>query len=177
MKLPAKPFIVVLISASFSFMGEARAELTIAYPTKENPRFTIVVPDDWNLTPAATAEDYFLITAPSGAELWFRSMEVKSGEEAQAAVQAAMTSGEAWLEEHYRDVEFGETTEGQHEGMSFISLPGKGVYKKTGESVTLTIAFIKMNNGSMAEFWGIVTVGDEEGLTAARAILDSFKAR
>ena len=155
----------------------AFAETVISYPTADEATFAVTVPEDWELTPAEEAEDYFLVTGPTGVELWFRSMEVASGEEASAAVEDAMTSGQEWLAEHYEDCEFGEVAEGEREGMPFISLPGKGVHTESGEAVTFTIAFFFMENGSMAEFWGIVPVGDEEGLSSGQEILDSFEAQ
>ncbi len=167
----------LLIATVLSIGSRASAETTIAYPTADNATFTIGVPDDWELTPAESEDDYFLVTGPTNVELWFRSFAVSSGDEAGAAVEEAMTSGEEWLADNYKGVEFGDPTEGDRDGMPFISLVGKGVEKESGEAVTFTIAFLFMKNGSMAEFWGIIPVGDADGKAAAQAIVDSFEAQ
>jgi hypothetical protein len=174
-----KPFALLpLVIASLLAIGSrASAETTIAYPTADSATFTITVPDDWELTPAEDEEDYFLVTGPTSVELWFRSFEVNSGEEAEAAVEEAMTDGEEWLAENYEDIEFDEPTEGERDGMPFISLVGKGVEKENSEVVTFTIAFIMMENGSMTEFWSIIPVGDAKGKAGAQAIVDSFEAQ
>lgn len=155
----------------------ARAETLVAYPTVDEPTFTISVPEDWELTAAEEADDYFLVTSPSGVEMWFRSMEIASEDELSAAIDEAMEGGGEWLAENYKDVEFGEVTEGEREGMPFISMPGVGVLTESGDKVVFTIAFIFMENGSLAEFWGILPAGDAEALGVAQAVLDSFEAK
>jgi hypothetical protein len=167
----------LLIATVLAIGSRASAETTIAYPTADAATFTISVPDNWELTPAEAEDDYFLVTGPTHVELWFRSFAVSSGEEAEAAVEEAMTSGEEWLAENYKGVEFGDPTEGERDGMPFISLVGKGVEKESGETVTFTIAFLVMKNGSMAEFWGIIPAGDAEGKAGAQAIVDTFEAQ
>jgi hypothetical protein len=167
-----------ILAALFTLStAAAYADTTIAYPTADTASFTITVPDDWELTPAESEEDYFLVSSPSSVELWFRAMEITDGDEAAAVVEEAITSGAEWLGEHYEGVELGEPTEGERDGMPFISVPGKGVAKEGGEAVVFTIAFLFMENGSMAEFWGILPVGDDEGREAAQGILDSFEAQ
>jgi hypothetical protein len=155
----------------------AYADTTIAYPTADAASFTITVPDDWELTPAEVEEDYFLVPSPSSVELWFRAMEITDGDEAAAVVEEAMTSGAEWLAEYYEEVELDEPTEGERDGMPFISVSGKGVANEGGEAVVFTIAFLFLKNGSMAEFWGILPVGDDEGRAAAQAVLDTFEAK
>jgi len=167
----------ILATIALLFTGSAFADTTIAYPTADAATFTITVPDDWELTPAEAEDDYFLVSSPSAVELWFRAMEITDGDEAAAVVEEAITTGAEWLDEHYKNVELGEPTEGEREGMPFISVPGKGVAKEGGEAVVFTIAFLFLENGSMAEFWGILPVGDEEGREAAQAVLDSFEAQ
>jgi len=155
----------------------AQADTLVAYPTVEEPVFTISVADDWELTAAEEVDDYFLVTSPSGVEMWFKSIEVSSEDELSTAIDGAMEGGGEWLAEHYKDVEFGEVTEGEREGMPFISIPGTGVFTESGEEVVFTIAFILMENGSLAEFWGILPTGDEAALGEAQAVLDSFEAK
>lgn len=174
---PTAISLTLLAAALFAAVSVSHAETTIAYPTTDDATFTITVPEDWELTPAEAEDDYFLVTGPTNAELWFRSFAVSSGEEAGAAVEEAMTSGEEWLAENYKGVEFGDPTEGTRDDMPYISLAGKGVEKESGETVIFTIAFIMMDNGSMAEFWGILPVGDDEGKAAGQAIVDSFEAQ
>lgn len=171
-------FNAALIVTAFAFSGGlASAETLIAYPTTDEPSFTIKVPDSWELTPAEAPDDYFLVLSPSGVEMWFRSMEVESEEQLDASIDEALESGGEWLAEQYKDVEFGDVTEGERDGMPFVSMPGKGIYKETGDEVAFTIAFIFMENGSLAEFWGILPVGDGKGLASAQAILDSFEPK
>jgi hypothetical protein len=169
---------LLALAGIFAFAGQmAQADTLVAYPTVEEPTFTISVPEDWELTPAEEAEDYFLVTSPDGAELWFKSMEIASEDELSAAVDEAIESGGEWLAENYKDVELGEVTEGDREGMPFVSIPGIGVYTETGEKVVFTIAFIFMENGSLAEFWGILPAGDESARGVAQTVLDSFVAK
>ena len=155
----------------------ARADTLLAYPTVDEPVFTISVPDNWELTAAEEAEDFFLVTSPSGVEMWFKSIEIASEDELSAAIDEAMESGGEWLAENYKDVEFGELIEGEREGMPYISIPGTGVFTESGEAVVFTIAFIFMENGSLAEFWGIFPAGDAAALGGAQAVLDSLEAK
>ena len=154
-----------------------RADTTIAYPTADDALFAITVPDKWELTPAEAEDDYFLVTGPTGAELWFRAEIIESGDEAAAAVEEAITSGAEWLDEFYKEVELGEPIEGERDGMPYISVPGKGVDKESGETVVFTIAFLFMENGAMAAFWGSIGAEDAAGKRAAQAIVDSFEAQ
>ena len=149
----------------------------INYPTADEPIFTINVPDDWELTPAEAEDDYFLVTGPTEVEMWFRALEVETKADVDAVIDDAMETGGEWLDEHYKEVEFGEVTEGERDGMPFVSIPGTGVYKETGDKVIFTVAFIFLKNGAIAEFWGILPVGDETGKATAQAILDSFEAK
>jgi len=155
----------------------AQAETLLAYPTVEEPTFTITVPDGWEFEPAEEEEGYFLVSSPSGVEMWFRSMEIASEDELSAAIDEAMEGGAEWLDENYESVEFGEVAEGERDGMPFISIPGVGVFSESGEEVVFTIAFIFMENGSLAEFWGILPAGDAKALKVAQAVLDSFEAK
>jgi hypothetical protein len=155
----------------------AQAETLVAYPTVDEPTFAITVPDDWELEAAEEEEGYFLVTSPSGVEMWFRSIAIASENELSAAIDEAMEGGGEWLAENYSDVELGEVAEGEREGMPFISLPGVGVHTESEEEVVFTIAFIFMENGSLAEFWGILPAGDAEALGVAQAVLDSFEAK
>ena len=157
--------------------GSALADTVIHYPTDQETLFTVNVPDDWGLTPAEADDDFFLVTGPTEVEMWFRAEVVDSKEAVDAFIDDAMESGGEWLDENYKEVEFGEVTEGEREGMPFVSIPGTGVYKETGDKVIFTIAFIFMKNGSAAEFWGILPVGDEKGKAVAQSILDSFQAK
>jgi hypothetical protein len=171
MKSTLRP-LALLAAALLAGTSLAQAETTIAYPTADDATFTIIVPDNWELSQAESEDDYFLITGPTNTELWFRAFPVKSEEELEGAVEDAMTSGAEWLGEHYKGLDFGDVA---GDGMPFISLPGKGIEKESGEAVIFTIAFILMENGSMAEFWGIIPDGDAKGQKAAQAIVDSFE--
>jgi hypothetical protein len=155
----------------------ANADTLIAYPTVDEPTFTITVPDDWELEAAEEEEGYFLVASPSGVEMWFRSIEIASEDDLSAAIDEAIEGGGEWLDENYKDVEFGEVTEGEREGMPYVSIPGTGVFTESGEKVVFTIAFIFMENGSLAEFWGILPAGDQDALAVAQAVLDTFEGK
>ena len=178
MTILQKTFRAAIAILAFSLSaGSALADTVIHYPTAEEPLFTIQVPDDWELTPAEAEDDFFLVTGPTEVEMWFRAEVVESKEDVDAFIDGAMESGGEWLDENYKEVEFGEVTEGERDGMPFVSIPGTGIYKETGDKVIFTIAFIFMKNGSAAEFWGILPVGDEKGTAVAQSILDSFEAK
>ena len=86
----------------------ADAGTLIAYPTVDEPIFTIIVPDDWELEAAEEEQDFFLVASPSGSiEMYFRAMEIASEDDAVAAYDEAIEGGVEWLDEHYDDVEFG----------------------------------------------------------------------
>ena len=162
-----------------TFEGKiADAGTLIAYPTVDEPIFTIIVPDDWELEAAEEEQDFFLVASPSGSiEMYFRAMEIASEDDAVAAYDEAIEGGVEWLDEHYDDVEFGEVTEGEHEGMHYVSIPGTGVFTESGEEVVFTIAFIFLENGTLAEFWGIIPAGDQDALATAQAVLDTFEGK
>jgi len=155
--------------------GRAAADTVISYPTIEEAGFTITVPDDWELTRAEDVGDFFLVSGPTNAALWFRGTRIGAKGETVEAVKKAYADGIEWLGEDYRITEFGEATEGELRGMPFISFPGKGVRKETGKKVVFTLGFAMMRNGWIAEFWGIFPSGDADGQATAKAIVTSIE--
>ncbi len=174
MKIHVLAAIVAFLLACGSRLS---ADTLVAYPTADDPAFTIVVPDDWELTPAQSDGGFFLVTSPTNTELWFNAVEIGSEDDLDATIDASIEDGEKWLGEHYKDLEFGDTTEGERDGMPFVSMPGQGVEKKTDTAVTFTIAFIFTKSGDLVEFWSIVPVGDEKGKAGAQAVVDSFESK
>lgn len=167
-----------LILAAFSLGGNLfAAETLIVYPNLEKPLFSIEVPGNWKLTPAVADDQFFQVAGPAGVEMWFRAKPMTSEKEVQVAVDAATKSGKEWLAESYTNLVFDEAVLGEGEAMAFASLNGLGASKRSGDAVAITVAFIAMPNGALAEFWSIIPKKDLEGKHYAEKVLKSFQAK
>lgn len=153
------------------------AETTIVYPNEEKPLFSIQVPNNWKMAPAPSDDQFFQVAGPAGVEMWFRAKAMTSEKEVKTAVDAAVKSGKEWLAENYKDVVLEEIVAGESNGMDYFSLNGVGVYNRTGDTVTITVAFIAMPNGALAQFWSIIPKKDLEGPHYVEKVLKSFQAR
>jgi hypothetical protein len=160
-----------------STVAKASKGTLIEYPTTEAPLFSIKVPENWKLTPANTADEFFLVADPAGEEMWFRASKIVSEKDLEAVISAATKSGEEWLAQRYAEVKFGVATKSERKGMPFISLTGAGVTKEAKKVVDFTSGFFLMPNGTLAEFWGIVPKSDRQGLYHAQKVLDSFEPK
>lgn len=170
-------FSAIVATAFAGISSPAFAEKLIAYPTVDEAVFTISVPDAWEFAQAEEADGFFMVASPSGTELWFAASPIESVDDLEASIEAAVESGEEWLTEHYENLEFGDATEGERDGMPFVSMPARGVEKEGETAVVFTIAFIMTESGALVEFWSIVPVGDEAGQAAAQAIVNSFEPK
>ena len=157
--------------------NQASAETAIVYPNEEKPLFSIQVPNNWKMARAQSDDQFFQVAGPAGVEMWFRAKTMTSAKEVKVAVDAAIKSGKEWLAENYKDVVVVELHVGERDGMNYFSLNGAGVYNRTGDTVKITVAFIAMPNGALAQFWSIIPKKDAAGPHFVEKVLKSFQAR
>jgi hypothetical protein len=153
------------------------AETAIVYPNEEKPLFSIQVPNNWKMAPAPSDDQFFQVAGPAGVEMWFRAKAMTSEKEVKGAVDAAVKSGKEWLAENYKDVVLEEIVAGESNGMDYFSINGVGVFNRTGDTVKITVAFIAMPNGALAQFWSIIPKKDLEGPHYVEKVLKSFQPR
>lgn len=161
--------LAIVGSLSLSFASVVQADTTIAYPTAEATSFTVTAPDAWKLTPAESDDDYFVLTGPTGAELYFRAMPGK--------IEDTIKENIDYLNENFTDVKLGDPTEEKQDGLPAMVAAGTGKAKEGGKEVLFAMAWIALPDGKIAEIWFNAGTSDEAGLKEAGAILDSFKAK
>jgi len=143
------------------------ADQTIAYPTADDALFTIVIPDDWELEQAESADDFFVVSGPTGATLLFRATP--------ASVEETVAENFAYLEEEFTELQVSEPSEAEAGGFSSLAANGTGKAKEDGTPVSFGMAWIAFPNGKVAELWYEAVADDTEGAATAKAILESFE--
>ena len=165
MKLGTFALVAAAALAIFTPRG-AFADQTIAYPTVEESLFTIVSPEDWELTPAEEKDDYFVLEGPTGATLYLRAMPGK--------IEETIDENLEYLEENYKDINIGEPSESSEGGFASLAASGTGKSKEDDTEVSFGMAWIAFPTGQVAEIWFETTADDKEGAAAAQKILQSF---
>lgn len=161
--------LAIVGSLSLSLTAAVYADTTIAYPTTESTSFTVTSPEAWKLTAAESEEDYFVLTGPTGAELYFRAMPGK--------IEDTIKENIDYLNENFTDVKLGDPTEEKQDGLPAMVAMGTGKAKEGGKEVVFAMAWVALPDGKIAEIWFNAAAADEAGQKEAGKILDSFKAK
>jgi len=159
----------VLSALLLSTFAIAADQVTIVYPTKDKPLFSVVAPKDWELNPAEEEGGFFDLNGPSGAVLSFRAI---AGSEKD--LDNAMKEAGTFLGENYKNVKLGDAKSVKIDGQPAIQLSGEGS-DEDGNKVVFDMVWTAMDNGHIAELWFVAEPGDKEGIAEAQAILNSFK--
>lgn len=155
---------LTLSSATF-----VQADTTIAYPTAEDTLFTVTAPDSWKLTAAESEDDYFVLTGPTEASLYFRAMPGK--------IEDTIKEDIEYLQENFTDLNIDDPKETTEDGMPAMHATGTGKHKETGKEAVFVMAWVVLPSGKVAEIWFETGKGDEAGAKEAGKILDSFKPK
>jgi len=157
-------------------VSTAWADQTIMYPTQENADFSVTVPDDWELTPAESKDDYFTVDGPTGASFSFRSLTAKSEKQAKKNLEDAIQESLDYLKEHFKDVQLGDPKDDKVGGMEGFAAVGSGADKESGEPVAFVMGwYFNTNKGKIIEVWFETAPDDKEGAEQASKIMDTLK--
>jgi hypothetical protein len=166
------PTLCIATICSMAALATARAESqTLHYPTEDDSLFTIDAPGDWEVTGIEEVGEFGTLESENGSILQFRAIECEDEDETTAEIEAIAESTTEFLEENYTDIELGEVTELEIDGMPAFELGGDGK-DADGDAVKFVSAIIILGPTTIAEVWGAAY---EEDFDAARAVLASFK--
>jgi hypothetical protein len=143
---------------------------TLGYPGMDNPSFLVDVPDDWEVTAGDGEGDFGHVNSDSGVYLAFRTLE-GSADSGKAAMEETIV----YVQENYQDVQLSEPKETSQAGMPAFLMDGTGK-DADGADVIFRMAWIKLNDGLLAEIWFAALADDAEGIQAAAAALSSIRA-
>ncbi len=154
-------------------LSTARADQTIVYPSQDDPLFSVTAPDGWDFEAAEEEGDYFTLTGPTGAVLYFRSVQADD-------MEAAAAETLEHVEDQYKNVKMGETTERQGNGYAVFAANGTGVDKDSGDAVAFGFGWIALDSqieekNQIAEIWFEADADDEAGSELAQEIIATFK--
>lgn len=164
--------IVLVAFAALSVLiasGVFAGDVTILYPSKDDPVFSVTAPEDWEMTPAEEEGDYFTLEGPTGAVLSFRAIP-GTKEDLEDAVQDGMD----YIKETYAKVQLGEAQPFSG-GVDGFRAAGTGAYKDDGTPCVFELGWFTLKSGHIAELWYEAESGDEEGAQQAKQIISSFK--
>jgi hypothetical protein len=168
MKGSALPSLLLLLAGLLT--ATAVPAGTLGYPDMDNPSFLVDVPDDWEVTAGDGEGDFAHVNSDSGVYLAFRTLE--AGEDSG---KAAMEDTIVYVQENYQDVQLSEPKEFQQDGMPAFLIDGSGKDAE-GADVIFAMAWIKLQEGLLAEIWFAAPTDDADGMKAAGAALRSFRA-
>ena len=160
-------FAVVL---SMSMMvGSAFAEsVTIAYPSADEPSFLVKAPEDWEFEAADEEGDYFSISGPSGATLYFRTVEAS-----EDGLEDAIEETFEYVQGEYSNVDIDDPTEETLNGMEGFSAVGTGT-DEDDDSYVFAFGWYVLDDEELVEVWYEALADDEEGANEAAKILKSL---
>jgi len=161
-------FLALLLGVALSALAldPAAAQQRIAYPTADEPIFTITIPDEWELTQAEDLEDYFIVEGPTGALLFFRAIPSTIEESVQESI--------TYLGENFEQLELSEPQEIEMGEFAALVANGTGTDPEEDLACKFGMAWIAYPDGTVAEIWFETLADDAEGSAEAKAILDSF---
>ena len=139
--------VVAFAMISLAFAALVSADQTIAYPTKEKPVFSITAPDDWELTPAQEAGDFFDVSGPTGAVLSFRAIPGTDED-----LNDAIADSVEFLKENYKNVKVDTPKEDGNGAYA----TGSGLDKENGTETVFVMAWYVLENGKIAEHWDVI---------------------
>ena len=137
---------------------------TIAYPTADDPSFLIKVPGDWEFEAAEEEGDYFSVTGPTGAALYFRTIEAS-----EDGLESAIEDTFEYVNDNYSTVDVDDPTEETLNGMDGFSAVGTGE-DEAGDSYVFAFGWYILDDEEMLEIWYEATADDEGAKEAAKII-------
>lgn len=145
---------------------------TLYYPDKDSALFSIVAPDDWEVTGIDEVGEFANLQSPKGGILQFRATKFDSEDEAKAEIEAIANDTGEFLGETYTDIKLNDA-EDLTGGLSGAKLTGSAK-DKDGNDVLVLSAVIVLDPTTVAEVWAAVYPDEKAEVTAANGILESF---
>lgn len=165
-------FLALMACAMLLAVRPAQAAdlVSLTYPTKDNPSFTVMVPSDWELTQAESEGDYFHLDGPTGAIFSMRTIEGS-----EDALMDSMKNSLAGAADKFTDIELGDAEDWKPSGLTGFYAVGDGKDKK-GTPVRFAFAWCALPDDKIAELWFVTDQDDKKGMDQANAIINSLEA-
>ena len=166
MKLPS---LLTIIAASLAFTPFVFADITVSYPSKEKPVFTVEAPDDWEFE-AGTDDDPYCTLTKDDTVLYFRTVEGT-----EDGLDEAIEETYEYVKETYPKAELPTPEKTKIDGKEAVAAAGSGKDKE-GDTYHFGFAWVFIGKGKIAEIWFEAAESDEKLAEEAGKILKSFKA-
>jgi hypothetical protein len=157
------------LALTLSLAQYVSADVTVSYPSKENPVFTVEAPDDWEFE-AGDKDDPYCTLTKGDTVLYFRTVEgteEKLGEAIEETYE--------YVKETYPKAKLPKPKELKIDGKDALVASGSGK-DEDGVATTFGFAWIFVSGDHIAEVWFEAADSDKENVEAANKILNSFKA-
>ncbi len=166
MKLPS----ILTLIVSLTLTSFVSADVTISYPSKEMPVFTVEAPDGWEFE-AGSEDDPYCTLTKDDTVLYFKTVE---GTEEK--LDEAIEETYEYVKETYPKAELPTPKKTKIDGKDALAAAGSG--KDTeGVATHFGFAWVFIGKGKIAEIWFEVADSDEKLADEAGKILKSFKAK
>lgn len=171
MGILSRKFSLVLLLLSFAaLVATPLAQAAVlGYPSTEDARFLVDLPDDWEVEPGEGEGDYVHVNSPSGVYLAFRTLPGT-----EDAINEAIEDSKVYIQENYTDVKLTEPVKAAQAGLQAFYVDAYGKDQEDSE-VTIRMAFIGLGDGLIGEIWFAAPLDDKEGLAAAGKVINSFR--
>jgi hypothetical protein len=162
---------LALSLAPLSHTVQAAETQTIAYPTAEEASFLITAPENWKITPAEQAGDFFQLEGPTGAIFSFRTIEGT-----EKSLDAAIKESVKELNERFDDMQLGDAEDWKPHGLTGLYAVGTGKIKGEDTAVKVGVGWCALEDGKIAEMWFVAEDSDTKGIKQAEDIANSMSA-
>jgi hypothetical protein len=166
--------LTVVFSAILGLSLAHAATQKFAYPTADEPSFTLEAPESWTMTPAESEGDYFYLETESGAQLAFRTIPAKTDKQIGKVVEEAATETAEYLTKYYDDVKISDAEDDNISGCEGAYATGSGTDKESGDEMGFGFGWYILPDQKVVEIWFAVRKGDEDAGKEAEKILRSF---
>jgi hypothetical protein len=164
-----KPAFLSLLCALTLATAVHAGNTTLYYPEKDTALFSIVAPDDWEVTGIEEVGEFASLESPEGGILQFRATTFETPDEAKAEIEAISEETGKFLSENYTNIQLNDA-EDLTGGLTGAKLTGSAK-DKDGNDVLVLSALVIMGPTTVAEIWAAVYPEDKD---AANNILESF---
>jgi hypothetical protein len=165
------PLIAILCLFAVSAQTNA-GTTTLYYPDKDSAMFSIVAPDDWEITGIDEVGEFANLQSPKGGILQFRATKFDTEKEALAEIEAISEDTVEFLSENYTDIKLNDA-EDLTGNLAGAKLTG-AAKDKDGNEVLILSALIILDPTTVAEVWAAVYPDEKAEVAAANGILESF---
>ena len=114
--------------------------------------------------------DFVDVNSPGGVYLAFRTIPGS-----ESAMTDAIEESVAYIEENYKNVDFGEPVDAKQAGLTGFYMDGTGK-DADGTGVVFRMAWLALEDGNVGEIWFAAPADDKAGIAAAGKVLNSFRA-